>query len=244
MKMGILLFIALFLVCDSPPTAPDRALAASGADFVLVQQVIKPAISVTPTASYPNAPQAGNLLIAVLGTLHDTVVSVTPGWTLRIQPVTQGRVLYIYERIADGSATDSSIGFTLTSRDGTSLALFEFAAGPGVVIDAWGQSDTGPGPTGNATSVSTGVAENTIGTFAFAAIHRSEEHAEVSETIDDWTNGFVELVEFKCCGNVNRSRTAIAIKAVGPGSVETSASWITARKAAGAVVTYANGQGC
>jgi hypothetical protein len=171
--------------------------------------------------------------VAVLGTLHDYPLAVPDGWTPRILPDTPGFPLAVYERIADGAPTD--IAFTLTSNDATTVALFEFT-GP-AVSDAHAQNSTGRRLSDASTSVSTGTAENTTGTIAIAVIHRPDEKAERVETIDDWTNGFVEIVDFGCG---LRSRTAVAIRAVSAGPVETTASWTTPRQARGAIVTYAN----
>ena len=226
---------------------------APDTDFTLVQMATANSIDPTPNASYTEAPQPGNLLVAVFGTLHDSVMSVTtPGWTPRVLPVMRDRTLYVYERIADGSGADNGIGFSISSPDGNAIALFEFAASPAIVFDAKAQGATAPTRKTDPIplTVSTGTANNTIGTFALAVVHRDDQKADISEPIDGWTNGFVEILDFKCCPSVNRSRTAVAVRAVGTGPVETSASWNPPHLTGGsirvdataAVVTYASGQ--
>lgn len=225
--------ILVILACDSvTPVQPEHSLLKSSGP-VLVQKVQKPAVTITPWADFPNTPQAGNRLVAVIGMLHDSIVTVTPGWTNRVAPTTFGH-LYVYEQIADGEP--AGIAFTIRSRDATTLALFEFAVEG---TDSQAQNAAGPRLADAVTTLSTGTAQNTTGTLALAVIYRPDTKAETSESIDGWTNGFKEELDFMCCGPINRSRLAIATRELsGSGSVETSASWTTPRRASGAVVTY------
>lgn len=232
---GFLLAVLLLLACSKLTTDPEPANRDTG--FTLVQQHAISAATDAPSAEFPSTPQLGNLLLVVLGTVHDDVTEVTPGWVLRVAPTDSTRPpLYVYERIADG--TETGISFTLTSADATQIAFFEYAANPPILADAQAQNSTGGRRENETNSISTGTAENVLGTLAFAAIHTSGH----DEPIDDWTNEFAELVDFHCCGTLARSRMAIATRGLaGAGAVETSASWTTESAASGAIVTYADG---
>lgn len=174
------------------------------------------------TATYPGAPTAGNLLVAVVGDDSGSGIPALTGFSTAFNSATSGSQATIFYKIAAG--TEGVITCNYASAGNLSMSIFEYSGISSSPLDQ--ATGTGNGVAGSLTA--TGATTGTTSTVSELVIAAGFFDTTNPETFASATNSFNQRLSTSPLMVVDKIVSAIGTYTTNITVTGTSATWTSA----------------